>query len=245
MDYSLQSVSSPRKRTHGVSLAPPKTHTPGPQLQQRGHRYYSPEIGRWLSRDPIEEQASEEGVEEPNLYRFVENEPIGSYDFLGLKSRCDNDTDCMRCLLFHEGRGRKNKCLEALRNVIANRAKLNHHNICDEAKSSAYSGTKSSSANYKKCCNQNWCADITKNKKGEPIEPYNPDKEDMSKIDDFITSNGIGSSDGSVIRFHDKSISKPTSWGDEFVEVRVPGCTDFKFYKKVPKPPKTRITPKK
>ena len=218
-----------------------------------GYRYYNPSTGRWPNRDPLGEPGFEllqDGTPDvlgdgPNLYCFVENDPIGGYDFLGLKSRCDNDTDCMRCLLFHEGRGQNNKCLEALRNVIDNRAKLNNRNICDEAKSGAYSGAKSSSGNYNKCCNQNWCADITKDKKGNPIKPYNPDKEDMSKIDDFITGNGIVSSDGSLIRFHDKSISKPPSWGDEFVEVPVPGCDSFKFYKKVPKPPKTKKTPKK
>lgn len=216
-------------------------------------RDYQPRTGRWPNRDPFGEPGFEllqDGAPDvlgdgPNLYCFVENDPIGGYDFLGLKSRCDNDTDCMRCLLFHEGRGQNNKCLEALRNVIANRAKLNNRDICEEAKSGAYSGAKSSSGNYNKCCNQNWCADITKDKKGNPIKPYNPDKEDMSKIDDFIGSSGIGSSDGSVIRFHDTSISKPSSWGDEFVEVPVPGCDKFKFYKKVPKPPKTKKTPKK
>ncbi len=214
-------------------------------LIQPCHAFYNPSTGRWLSRDPIEEQISEQGVEEPNLSCFVLNDPIGGYDYVGLKSRCDNDTDCMRCLLFHEGRGQNNKCLEALRNVIANRANLNKRNICKEAKSGAYSGAKSSSGNYNKCCNQNWCADITEDKNGNPIKPYNPDKEDMAKIDDFITSNGIGSSDGSVIRFHDKSISKPKDWGDEFVEVPVPGCDNFKFYKEVPKAPKNKKRPRK
>ena len=37
-----------------------------------GYRYYSAEMGRWLSRDPIREAG---GV---NLYSFVGNEPIGA-----------------------------------------------------------------------------------------------------------------------------------------------------------------------
>ncbi len=35
--------------------ASPKTHTPLPRLQERGHRFYSAEVGRWVSRDPINE----------------------------------------------------------------------------------------------------------------------------------------------------------------------------------------------
>src|SRR5262249_20326936 len=137
--------------------------------------FYNPATGRWLNRDPMEEQISAQGVEEPNLYSFVRNSPSCDYDFLGLKSRCDNSTDCMRCLLFHEGRSQNNKCLEALRNVIANRAKLNNRNICAEAQSGAYTGAKDPSKNYNTCCNQNWCADITKDKNGNPVKPYNPD----------------------------------------------------------------------
>jgi RHS repeat-associated protein len=43
-----------------------------------GHRYYSPELGRWLSRDPIVEEG---GV---NLYAFVANDPNDNVDLLGL-----------------------------------------------------------------------------------------------------------------------------------------------------------------
>jgi RHS repeat-associated protein len=43
-------------------------------------RYYSPELGRWLSRDPIEEQG---GL---NLYAMVRNDAINTFDVLGLLS---------------------------------------------------------------------------------------------------------------------------------------------------------------
>jgi len=33
----------------------PKTHTPLPQVQERGLRCYSPGLGRWVSRDPVAE----------------------------------------------------------------------------------------------------------------------------------------------------------------------------------------------
>jgi RHS repeat-associated protein len=45
-----------------------------------GYRYYSPALGRWLSRDPIEERG---GL---NLYGFVNNDPVNRFDHLGLAS---------------------------------------------------------------------------------------------------------------------------------------------------------------
>ncbi|MDD4406128.1 MAG: RHS repeat-associated core domain-containing protein [Parabacteroides sp.] len=45
-----------------------------------GYRYYSPALGRWLSRDPIEEQG---GL---NLYAFVNNDPVNKVDIGGLAS---------------------------------------------------------------------------------------------------------------------------------------------------------------
>ncbi len=47
--------------------------------QYYGFRYYSPELGRWLNRDPIGERG---GV---NLYGFVNNDGINLTDILGLK----------------------------------------------------------------------------------------------------------------------------------------------------------------
>ena len=43
-----------------------------------GFRYYIPESGRWLSRDPIEENGG------PNYYNFVSNDPPNSLDLLGM-----------------------------------------------------------------------------------------------------------------------------------------------------------------
>ena len=47
-------------------------------LYYYGYRYYSPTIGRWLSRDPIGEKG---GV---NLYTAYKNDPVNSVDPLGL-----------------------------------------------------------------------------------------------------------------------------------------------------------------
>jgi RHS repeat-associated protein len=43
-----------------------------------GYRSYSPQLGRWLSRDPIEERGG------TNLYGMVGNDPVNAVDVLGL-----------------------------------------------------------------------------------------------------------------------------------------------------------------
>ena len=43
-----------------------------------GYRYYSPELGRWVNRDPIEEEG---GL---NVYSFIHNSPVISIDSHGL-----------------------------------------------------------------------------------------------------------------------------------------------------------------
>ena len=48
-------------------------------LYYYGYRYYSPELGRWLTRDPIEEDGGD------NLYAFCENNGVDAFDALGLK----------------------------------------------------------------------------------------------------------------------------------------------------------------
>lgn len=47
-------------------------------LSSFAHAYYAPDQGRWLNRDPIEEQGG------MNLYVFVENSGISKIDHLGL-----------------------------------------------------------------------------------------------------------------------------------------------------------------
>jgi RHS repeat-associated protein len=47
-------------------------------LYYYGYRYYSPELGRWVKRDPIEERG---GI---NLYGFVGNDGVNGIDLFGL-----------------------------------------------------------------------------------------------------------------------------------------------------------------
>jgi RHS repeat-associated protein len=43
-------------------------------------RAYDPELGRWLSRDPLKNAELKEG---PNLYAYVANDPVNLIDPLG------------------------------------------------------------------------------------------------------------------------------------------------------------------
>ena len=47
-----------------------------------GYRFYVPELGRWINRDPIGERG---GV---NLYEFVTNQPMKLIDAYGLEKKC-------------------------------------------------------------------------------------------------------------------------------------------------------------
>ena len=60
-----------------------KYHDPETDTLYYGYRHYSPRLGRWLSRDPIEEDGGE------NLNAVCENNPIDEIDALGLVSIAD------------------------------------------------------------------------------------------------------------------------------------------------------------
>ena len=61
-------------------------------LYYYGHRYYDPQVGRWLSRDPVEEEDT------LNLYAFTLNDAINGYDLLGLYTLRDaRKAACSHC----------------------------------------------------------------------------------------------------------------------------------------------------
>ena len=57
------------------------------ELAYYGFRYYSPELGRFISRDPIGENGGQ------NLCSVVQNNPIGNVDPSGLEWTCSAETD--------------------------------------------------------------------------------------------------------------------------------------------------------
>ena len=52
--------------------------------------FYNPHIGRWTTRDPIEEEDS------PNLYAFVKNNPVGNVDSFGMYTLSDAEDSLTR-----------------------------------------------------------------------------------------------------------------------------------------------------
>jgi hypothetical protein len=52
-----------------------------------GYRYYSPQLGRWITRDPIGERG------EFNLYAFVGNRATDTSDAWGLHYEINEDDD--------------------------------------------------------------------------------------------------------------------------------------------------------
>ncbi len=89
-----------------------------------GHRYYAPATGRWISRDPIDEEG---GI---NLYAFVQNNPINDVDLLGLRGLTDYAHEKMWELFNNHGhevgsnfpgykRGRQDtNCITYVRHVL-------------------------------------------------------------------------------------------------------------------------------
>jgi RHS repeat-associated protein len=67
-------------------------------LYYYGYRFYDPKLGRWINRDPIEEDG---GL---NLYGFVENDGINSYDLLGMwKATDDSSGESRRFYMWEKG----------------------------------------------------------------------------------------------------------------------------------------------
>jgi RHS repeat-associated protein len=68
------------------------------ELYYYGYRYYSPELGRWMSRDPIEEGDG------PNIYAFLGNASINQWDYLGLwKATAESAGAARRIYLWEKG----------------------------------------------------------------------------------------------------------------------------------------------
>jgi len=74
---SLVELRRARTRTPPFQPVPSKTHTPGLPAQDRGLRFYNPQLGRWISRDPLGELGGR------NLFLVVQNNLVNSVDPIG------------------------------------------------------------------------------------------------------------------------------------------------------------------
>ena len=93
MGYHLTTADDVRPRTR-------KTATSGTDKEVSGHRFYSAETGRWLSRDPIYElgfrvvSKKHPVRQDGNVHTYVRNRPIVLVDFLGLTEVTSPDPFC-------------------------------------------------------------------------------------------------------------------------------------------------------
>ncbi len=86
--YGNELVASGPEASSNTFRFSTKYHDLETGLVYYGYRYYSPELGRWLTRDPLGEKG---GL---NLYKFNYNDSINLWDFIGLESdscRCTFD----------------------------------------------------------------------------------------------------------------------------------------------------------
>jgi hypothetical protein len=104
---SLFELRRARKRTSAIFPDTPKTHTPGSRLQGLGLRFYSASLGRWLSRDPVWEEAFRATAsrdirglmkrvpkwDRHGDYLLLWNNPIDKDDLLGLEMQ-PNGCEC-------------------------------------------------------------------------------------------------------------------------------------------------------
>ena len=83
--YSNMPIASAKRAPAHITSRPrvyPEAHTLGTALHKSGARLYEPTLGRWMSRDPLEEDGG------MALYVFVENnspnavDPDGGFSFL-------------------------------------------------------------------------------------------------------------------------------------------------------------------
>lgn len=120
------STSEPENAVPARSLVRPKTHTPFSQVQERGQRYYSPGVGRWVNRDPIGEKSAHTVLSRTkrvslsgaiNDYEasvaFVRNDPITFYDPIGLMASKPATTPTQCCENFDPKKTCDAICAEA------------------------------------------------------------------------------------------------------------------------------------
>ena len=75
-----------------------------------GRRYYAPALGRWPTRDPIEEDG---GL---NLYGFVRNDPTNRFDYLGQFSEFIDCCPCQKSALASD----EKRALQHIANLMNN-----------------------------------------------------------------------------------------------------------------------------
>lgn len=135
--------------------------------------YYGPKLGRFISRDPIDEPRTIQtaaAVVRPFIardpvggvmteaYRYSLNSPTMAIDAVGLEAcKLSDPTGCCTCLAYSEAGGSPG-CLDAVVRVMRNRQKLDWNDFkgektfCEQAaKTRAWAGGEGA-PRYENCC---------------------------------------------------------------------------------------------
>lgn len=92
--YGDEEIFNDRKRSISNSLIGNPWRFKGKRIDKEvgliyfGYRYYDPQIGRWITPDPIG------SIDSLNLYTFVHNNPVKYIDYFGLNSQLDPNCAC-------------------------------------------------------------------------------------------------------------------------------------------------------
>ena len=108
------------------------------------YRHYAPELGRWPSRDPIEEDG---GIK---LYAFVRNSPVNWWDRLGLRG----SISCGSCITSGEGKVKQaHSHLNLLFTLTTQSIRLRKYKcVCSGVKNCRVCGQYMQPINYTKPC---------------------------------------------------------------------------------------------
>ncbi len=207
--------------------------------------YYQAQQGRWISRDPLGEPVTMlksytqlKGdarilsdvlpylMAEISDYRFVDSNPVNYYDYLGLQQAsgnpCKTPAKCLECMVYAEARGTSDACHMAVAWAIHNRTtkSKDYCAVVSEGNGKQFNGYTTS--NYKNCCNN--CV---------PAK----DQSDLQKTKTALKTplKAPDPTNGAAF-FHDTSIGTP-GWikkriaSGKMSEVKIPGCSKFRFYK--------------
>jgi RHS repeat-associated protein len=119
LDASAQPVASYRYDAFGKLLSKSgsfeqpfmfstKRYFQGVGLSYYGYRFYQPVMGRWLTRDPLQEAG---GI---NLYGFVQNNPVNYFDPYGLSFKDTSTSDVVGALAGCESGSMEEALLQAI-----------------------------------------------------------------------------------------------------------------------------------
>ena len=106
-------VRKPRAKSLNTrQVARPVTTKTASGVLFYGYRYYSPSLGRFINRDPIEEQG---GI---NLYSFVGNNSINAWDYLGMLILDQTTLDAIYNATWWLDEGIDGNAIDAGRNAV-------------------------------------------------------------------------------------------------------------------------------